>query len=640
MKNTQWLNLLVICVITFLLLLPGLRFGFVNLDDNFYVTDNVHIRHISIPNIKYFLTSFHHGVYAPIQYITYMLIYSVVNYHAWLYHLVNILFYILSGVLVYLLIQKIQKDSTVALLSTLWFLLSPVNIDTAVWIAELKNSQSLLFFLMSFYFYVMFRQALDGNHNNTESHSKPVKEKPIENVKPGHKSLTFNYRAWYILSLVSFFAGLLVKPPGATILLMMLIYDLLINKKNLKEGLIKLLPFFLLLIPFMIVYMIGQSTIGSYHGLIRGSVLAQIKAITTVIAGVFNYPVRLIIPVNLSVAYPIDAKISNTAFVLSLVIIGLMIIGIKKLFKNRNKLILFWISWYFVNMLPYYGIIAMPFFADWYLYIPSIGLYTAFVGSVVRIENKKWALGLLCFIIFSFGVTGFQRQFVWKNDINMWKSSMKAVGGDTYIVRNLAVSYFKSGDVIDGIRYGNELLKNTPDFVMMKYLIGKGYAELHEYDRAQKVLNNAIQQLQNLNEKGLGNTAVMPGLGDTPEQLMSMLYAELGDIHLSLGDFNRAIDMYKKAISIFPLVHAYDMLAFVYVKLHNIDEAIDTLQKIVIKKPDESEPWRMLGYIMAEYSNDKKLAVKYFEKSLEIEPDQKYAAEMRHFIKIWKTNNQ
>lgn len=639
MRKTKWLDLLVLSITAFLILLPSLNFGFVNLDDNFYVTDDIYIRHFSVTNIKHFFTSFHHGVYAPIQYITYMLTYSIVDYHAWLYHLINILFYILSAWFVYLVIKKIQDNRAVAFISTLLFLVSPVNIDTAVWIAELKNSQSLLFFLISFYSYIIFREKMDTNSFYKAKLSGNLQNNEgLEKVKLIDKGFTHYAKWWYLFSIVSFVAALLVKPPSETVVLMMFLYDTLIKGKSAVDSFKKLLPFFILCIPFTVVYMIGQSTIGSYHGLIRGSLWAQIKTIISVIAGVFNYPVKLFLPVNLSVAYPIDANITSVNFILSLAVILLIIIMVNKLLKENNKLTIFWILWYFVNMLPYYGIIAMPFFANWYLYVPSIGLYTLFINSAINVKNKKLLYALVCFILLIFGFMGFNRQFIWKNDINMWKSSLESVGNDPYIIRNLAVSYFKNNDIKRGIMYGEALLSKTPDFVMMKYLIGKGYADLHEYNKAQEVLNKAIVQLQSLNKNGRANLAVMPGLGDSPDQLMAMLYTELGDINLSNGDFNQAISMYKKAISTYPCVHAYDMLAFIYLKLNHINEAKTILQEIVTKSPNESESWRMLGYVMAEYYNNKELAIKYFEKSLEIEPNQTYASEMRHFIKIWKTN--
>ena len=633
MMKKRWGDLTIIGTLAFLLLLPSLRFGFVNLDDNFYVTGDIYIRHVSLSNIHYFFTSFHHGVYAPIQYLTYMLVYSAAGYHAMLYHLISIAFYLAAGMMVYLVVGTIQGSRPVAFFSALLFLFSPVNIDSAVWIAELKNPQSLFFFLASFYLYILFRERRREQLLESTT-SAPANKRLGRRDITGHKPDKTGYSGFYAFSLAAFVLGLLVKPPGATVLIMMLFYDL-ISSHAVRDSMKKLIPFVVISIPFMIVYMIGQSTIGAYHGLIRGSLWSQIKTITSVASGIFNYPLKILIPFNLSIAYPIDAKITGAVFVLGLAVLLAIIMGIRALLKKDDKRPAFWLLWYFVNMLPYYGIIAMPFFANWYLYIPSVGIYTLLAGSIINMGDWKRAYGILTLLVIVFGVLGFERQFVWKNDITMWRSSLNSVGDDPYVLRNLAVSYFRNNENSEGIVYGTKLLKQTPDFVTMRYLIGKGYAQMHEYGRAQDTLNSALDQLNDMEEKGIANAAVMPGLGDTPDTLRAMIFCEMADLKQSLNQPDAALLFYNKAITAAPYVPAYDQLAYLYVKLNRIDDAKNILEKISVLKPDEPEPWRMLGYIAARYDNNRALAVTYFKKSLAVAPDQPYAHDMRGLIKSW-----
>ena len=635
MKN-KWVDISIIGTLAFLLLLPSVRFGFVNLDDNFYVTGNIFIRHVSLSNIKYFFTSFHHGVYAPIQYLTYMLAYSASGYHAMLYHLISIVFSLAAGTMVYLVVDQIQGSRPVAFFSALLFLFSPVNIDSAVWIAELKNPQSLFFFLAGFYFYILFRERrIERQPENMTA--DPAGKRRDRRKIPGHKAHPSEYSRVYALSVAAFVFGLLVKPPGATVIIMMFFYDW-ISGQAVRDSIKRLLPFAVITLPFMIVYLIGQSTIGAYHGLIRGSIWSQIKTITSVASGIFNYPLKILLPFNLSIVYPIDARISGAVFVMGTAVLFSVIMGIRALLKKDDKKQAFWLLWYFVNMLPYYGIIAMPFFANWYLYIPSIGIYTLLAGSIVNTGNRKLAYGILTLLVIIFGVLGFERQFVWKNDISLWRSSLNSVGEDPYVLRNLAVSYFRNNENAEGIVYGTKLLEQTPGFVTMRYLIGKGYAGLHEYGKAQDTLNSALNQLNDMVEKGIAGAAVMPGLGDTPDTLRAMIFCEMADIKQSLDQPAAALLFYNKAITAAPYVPAYDQLAYLYVKLNRIDDAKSTLEKISALKPDDPEPWRMLGYITARYYNNRGLAAAYFKKSLAVAPDQPFAHDMRDLIKSWETN--
>lgn len=634
MRNSPWFDRVLIAVLTFVLLIPALGFGFVNLDDNFYVTRNLYIRHVSYSNVLYFFTSFHHGVYAPLQYLIYMLVYSIAGYHALWYHLVSILWYLAAGIMVYLLVNRIQRSRTIALFTALLFVFSPVNIDSAVWIAELKNTEALFFFLVSFYCYLLFRELEAGPVNPARFGREFVSRTSDE-----HASGRAHFARLYAVSLGAFVLGLLVKPPGATLLLMMYVYDRLRGYST-RNSLGKLLPYLAITVPFMIAFMIGQSTIGSYHGLIRGNPWSQIKTIVSVAAGIFNYPLKIVLPFNLSVAYPIDARITGTVFMLGIAALLLLAAGIRLLLKREDRRPAFWALWYFVNMLPYYGIIATPFYANWYLYIPSIGIYTLLVIAVDSIPAGAFTRGFLVVLVTLFAVLGFERQFVWKSDVSLWESSLKAVGSDPYVVRNLAISYFRAHENAQGIAYGTQLLRETPDFVTMKYLVGKGYADQHDYGRAQAVLNEALDQLASLKKRGAADAAVLPGLGNTPAELTAMIYTELADIQLALEHPESALTLYGKATGAAPYVPAYDNLAYLYVRLDRIDDAKATLDTITTLRPDSPESWRMLGYITARYyANDARAAV-YFRKSLALDPTQANAAEMRALVRAWETGQR
>lgn len=633
MRKNIWFDTALISILTFVLLIPVLGFGFVNLDDNFYVTRNLYIRHLSASNILYFFTSFHHGVYAPLQYLTYMLVYSAAGYHALWYHVIGILWYAATGTMVYLLVSRIQHSRVVAFFSALLFLFSPVNIDSAAWVAELKNTQSLFFFLVSFYCYLLFRESGQGKSQGAGL-TGPADSTAISGA--AHTPSAAQNTWMYVCSLLAFVAGLLVKPPGATLLFMMFVYDRM-SRHSTRDSLKKLFPYIAITIPFMVAYMIGQATIGSYHGLIRGSVWSQIKTIVSVAAGIFNYPLKLIVPFNLSVAYPLDARISAAVFVSGIAVLVLMAAGIRLLLKRNDRRPAFWALWYFVNMLPYFGIIAMPFFANWYLYIPSIGLYTLLVIAIDSIPGRTLARGVLVVVVILFGVLGFERQFVWRSDQSLWESSLNSAGSDSYIVRNLAISYFRNNENARGIEAGNELLRKTPDFVMMKYLIGKGYAGMQEYARAQEVLNEALDQLAALEKTGNAGAAVMPGLGNTPAELTAMIYTELADIRLSLHQPDAALPLYIKATTAAPYVPAYDKLAYLYVRSGRIADAKAALDTVTALKPDDPEPWRMLGFVMAQYYGNRALAAAYFRKSLALNPGQADAGEMRAQIRAWET---
>ena len=70
------------------------------------------------------------------------------------YHLVNIALHATNGVLVFLLLRRLRIPVP-WLVAILWAL-HPVNVESVVWIAELKNTQSGFFFFLSVLCFLRF----------------------------------------------------------------------------------------------------------------------------------------------------------------------------------------------------------------------------------------------------------------------------------------------------------------------------------------------------------------------------------------------------------------------------------------------------------------------------------------------------
>ncbi len=101
----------------------------------------------------------------------------------------------------------------------------------------------------------------------------------------------------------------------------------------------------------------------------------------------------------------------------------------------------------------------------------------------------------------------------------------------------------------------------------------------------------------------------------------SILFNILGAVLADQGQFDKAIESYKKAIKINSnYAQAYNNLGIVLHKLNKINEAIDNYKKAISLKIDFAEALNNLGNGMREI-NKQKNALEYFKQAIQINPD-------------------
>src|SRR3989337_99951 len=110
------------------------------------------------------------------------------------YHITNLALHALASFLIYQIGRRLFLNSTPAFLGSMFFAVHPVHVESVAWISGRTDPMAALFFLLSFYFYILFR---DG------------------------KGLTM-----LIFSLISYFFSLLSKEIGITLPLLLLVYEL------------------------------------------------------------------------------------------------------------------------------------------------------------------------------------------------------------------------------------------------------------------------------------------------------------------------------------------------------------------------------------------------------------------------------
>lgn len=140
---------------------------FTNWDDQM-IYENYHIRSLDWKNIFTIFTPVRAGTYQPIRVLSY-----AVDYYFWKlnplgYHITNVLFYILTSVMVFFTLQRLSthlrddrpRDShrRVAAFGAIVFAFHPVHVEAVTWLAARKEVLQGFFFFVAFYLYLRGRE--------------------------------------------------------------------------------------------------------------------------------------------------------------------------------------------------------------------------------------------------------------------------------------------------------------------------------------------------------------------------------------------------------------------------------------------------------------------------------------------------
>src|SRR5438067_10101799 len=129
---------------------PATRNGFINYDDNWYVTLNPQVQAgLTAQGIRWAFTTFDISNWHPLTWLSHMLDCQLFGLNPVGHHLVNILLHALNAALLFWLLLR----GTGALWRSFWvaalFAAHPLNVESVAWVAERKNLLSTLFGLLA-----------------------------------------------------------------------------------------------------------------------------------------------------------------------------------------------------------------------------------------------------------------------------------------------------------------------------------------------------------------------------------------------------------------------------------------------------------------------------------------------------------
>jgi len=409
---------------TALLYARTLGHGFVNLDDDAYVYENVALAGgLSWDSLRWSFTAFHSANWHPLTWISHAIDISLFGFNPAGHHLVNVLLHSLNAVLVFLLVRAMTHQIWGAWAIALLFAWHPLHVESVAWIAERKDLLSVFFALLCLLAWARYART--------------------------------RHVAFYILSLTLFAASLMAKPMMVTLPCVLLLLDLWpLNRLGAgpRHWLVRVaekLPF---------AALVGVS--------IALTLAAQQEAMTSLAArplelrlanAVVSYGAYLyqtFVPWPLAIPYPFaPEKLSLVPVAGSLLVLALITLwALWRWRAGQPYAIVGWL-WFLGTLAPVIGILQVgeQAHADRYTYFPHIGLFLVILLGMGELTRKWPPFQLPCRLL----LTGFLLLCLplsyiqigkWKDSETLFRHSLAVTEGNFVAHNNLGKALMEQGD--------------------------------------------------------------------------------------------------------------------------------------------------------------------------------------------------
>jgi hypothetical protein len=196
-----WLLAVLLVLVTIALYWPAMECDFINLDDQDYVTENLHVQTgLTWQGVKWAFSNTTQAVdWAPLMWLSHELACQFFGLNPWGHHLINVLLHAANTILVFLLFQRITGARWRSLMLAAIFGWHPLRVESVAWVAERKDVLSTFFGMLTLLAYAKYVEANQAGNSKT--------------------------KVWYGAALVMFVFGLMSKAMLVTMPFVLLLLD-------------------------------------------------------------------------------------------------------------------------------------------------------------------------------------------------------------------------------------------------------------------------------------------------------------------------------------------------------------------------------------------------------------------------------
>jgi tetratricopeptide (TPR) repeat protein len=495
------------------------------------------------------------------------------------YHVVNLALHVMNGWLVYLVLLATLKTGAptrsedgvgdnslpreaIAVVSALLFVVHPIQTHAVTYVTSRFVLQASFFSLLSLLLYVKSRVAAGG---------------------PARCAL-------HAAALASAAAAMLTKEFTFTLPVVVALYDLTFLAGTIRARVKRLLPISATLFIIPALVFLQQGKLHALDSTMRTITAADVSGISrldyllTQFRVIATYLRLLLLPVNQNIDYdfPVYHSLSAPPVLLSFLLLAALAATAVSLYRSAAgredapelRLAAFGILWFFITLSVESSILPLgELAAEYRLYLPSVGMITAFVSALAFAARRLAGRSRLPFGVFTcffaaaavlLAVATHARNTVWKDEISLWEDAARKSPAKLRPHENLGTYYSMRGRLEEARREFATALRLDPNNFELHNNLGIVYKRMGDFDRAIQEYTVAAR--------------LMPG--------DPMAHYNLGNVFLAQGRNGEAIREYQECVKLIPdYDEAHNNLGIAYEKMGRPNEAIAEFTKALDLNP-------------------------------------------------------
>jgi protein O-mannosyl-transferase len=577
----------ILCLLLVLLTLafynPVVHNSFTNMDDDVYITDNVHVRAgLTGATVKWAFTSFDEANWHPLTWLSHALDCQLFNLNPVGHHYVNVLMHGVSAILLFLLLEGATGLTWPSLMVAALFALHPINVESVAWASERKNVLSMLFLLLTLHAYGWYVR------------------------KGGVKR--------YAVVAGLFALGLMAKSEIITLPFVMMLWDywplqrmsvlssrFSVLSKTIEDPAVaapvprsfaflflEKVPLLLLSAGSAVLTLLAQNAGGAVH-----TATTQGRFGNAIVA-YSRYLGKAFWPAGLANYYPHPGALLPTWQIAAS---AAVLLGLTALFwhwRNHRYLIVGWL-WFLGTLVPVIGVVQVgaAAMADRYAYLPFIGLFICVVWGVAEIAQKRrisaaWVGVPAVLVLLTLGTLSYRQIGYWRDSVTLWKHALRLTERNYIAHWALGFALAEKGQSEDAIAEldAAESLHNyaaLDQVAVAAYKRDHGHvqAAIEEYDRAltvspdaktraivQSRLASAYMQAGDFDR---ARASCASGLKENPNNASALV--DSGLLAERDGDFELAAEQFSHAMKVAPTDVGYLLLGYALRRAGHLPEA-------------------------------------------------------------------